>query len=83
MSYKILIDDNNYDKWHFIDSLTGNTINGNETLDMISPVNNKLFTRDYIDIVDGEVSIQRSYYRENQIPGVILLSGNKTFLAKL
>ena len=79
MSYKILIDDNNYDKWHFIDPITGNTIIENETLDRISPVNNKLFTRDYIDIIDGNVSIQRSYYRENHIPGVILLNGNKTY----
>lgn len=79
MSYKILIDDNNYDNWHFIDPITGNTIIENETLDTISPVNNKLFTRDYIDIIDGNVSIQRSYYRENHIPGVILLNGNKTY----
>jgi hypothetical protein len=79
MSYKILIDDNNYEKWHFIDPLSGNIIVGNELLDEISPVNNKLFTRDYIDIVDGNVSIQRSYYRETQIPGVILLNGNKTY----
>jgi len=78
MSYKILIDDNKYEQWHFIDTITGNTVQ-NEILDTISPVNNKLFTRDYITIENGNVSLQRSYYRTNQIPGVLLLNGNKTY----
>lgn len=80
MSYKILIDDNNYEKWHFIDPTTGNIMNNNESLEKISPINNKLFTRDYITIADnGDVTIQHSYYRDNNIPGVILLNGNKTY----
>ena len=79
MNYKILIDNHDYNNWNFIDPITGNPIKDNDLLNSIKPIEHKMFTRDYFTILDNNVKIVESYYRQVTIPGILILQGNKTY----
>ena len=78
-TYKILINDKNYESWDFIDPVTSNNIE-NDQLKTINPLKNKMFTRDYFKIVGEDVIITNSFIRNQcDIPGVLLLENNKSY----
>jgi exoribonuclease R len=78
-TYKILINDKNYESWNFMDPITSNNIES-EQLNTINPLDNKMFTRDYFKIVDNKVIITNSVLRNQcDIPGLLILENNKSY----
>lgn len=78
-TYKILINDKNYESWNFIDPLTSNNIE-NEQLTSINPLKSKMFTRDYFTIIENNVVITNSFIRNQcDIPGILILENNKSY----
>ena len=76
-SYKILIHDREYTKWDIHD-VRQYAIIDNVALD---PVKSKLFTNDIFNVEeDGTVNVVYSSIRSTpDLPGVLLLAGNKTY----
>lgn len=75
--YKIHVHDRNYNSWEIFD-----IINFNKTDNiMIDPIDLKLFTNDVFTIEnDDKIKIVHSSIRSSSaIPGVLILTGNKTY----
>jgi exoribonuclease R len=75
-SYKIYVNDRTYASWDIFDNINFCKI----AID-INPIENKLFSNDVFTISDDKsVKILHSSIRSCQsIPGVLILSGNKTY----
>ena len=75
-SYKILINDREYQEWNLVDALS---LNETEKID-IEPVKSKLFSSDIFEINDKNVNILHSSVRSMpSIPGILVLKNSKTF----
>ncbi len=75
-SYKILINDRNYQDWSLVDALS---LNETEKID-IEPTKSKLFSSDVFELHDKTVNILHSSVRSMpSIPGILVLKGNKTY----
>lgn len=78
--YKIIIEDRNYEKCSFIDSIEGNIVCNNEILNSIEPYKQRLFTQDYIKYYENEIQMVKSDIRNGKnITAVLILSNNKMF----
>lgn len=77
VSYKIIINDRNYQDWHLCDSSSLNEINKIE----IDPTKSKLFTNDVFQIDDErQLNITNSCVRTmTHISGILVLNNSKTF----
>lgn len=78
MKYKVIIHDRSYTSWSYINEESISS----ETIEIPSPLSNKLFSKDIIlyDTHKNTISIVYSNVRSgSQIAGVLLLEGNKTF----
>jgi exoribonuclease R len=75
-SYKIYVNDRNYGSWDIFDVVNYNKI----TLD-INPVECKLFSNDVFNVdINNKVNLLHSSIRSGPaMPGVLVLSGNKTY----
>ena len=75
-SYKILINDRDYQDWSLVDALS---LNETEKID-IEPVKSKLFSSDVFELHDKTVNILHSSVRSMpSIPGILVLKNSKTF----
>ena len=75
MKYKLKVDDRNYETWttHDPHSLESAEIS-------IDPVREKLFDQDIFEYDNGKLTLCHSSVRQMvNIPGVLVLSGNKTY----
>jgi exoribonuclease R len=76
LSFKIHINDRNYNSWEIFDTNKFNKINIE-----INPIANKLFSNDVFTIDENKkITILHSSIRSGPaIPGVLILNGNKTY----
>jgi hypothetical protein len=75
-NYKIIIHDRLCTNWEFID----NTYHQKVSLPITNPVTHKLFSNDVFSFIDGQINIIHSSLRIScDIPGVLILNGNKTY----
>ena len=78
-SFTISIHNRDYSAWSFHNECT-NVVVDDPLLTNINPLNAKLFNGDIITIQQDTIIHKTSPYTNNQnIPGVLLLEGNKTF----
>lgn len=78
-SFKISIHNRDYTSWSFYNECT-NAVVHNPLLNNMNPLNAKLFNGDIITIQQDTIINKTSPYTNNQnIPGVLILEGNKTF----
>ena len=75
-TYKIFIDDRNYESWHAADTVNLDKVELN-----INPHESKLFSNDIFTLDDNNsVKLLHSSIRSGSaIPGVLILAGNKTY----
>lgn len=72
MKYRVFIGDRSYSSWSFVNTQTEIT----EELPEIQPLHKKMFSRDIIE--NGEIVY--SHVKSGvQIPGILILEGNKTY----
>lgn len=78
MPYKIIIEDRSYSKWTIYDSSTFDMITPPF---FIEPSSHKLFTNDIftVDQTSSAVQIVHSSVRNGNIPGILVVNGNKTY----
>lgn len=75
VTYKIVIENRDYANWKIYDSN-----NFDKTNLQINPVENKLFSNDVFTFEKNKVNIIHSTLRSGtSIPGVLIISGNKTY----
>ena len=76
ISYKIYINDRNYSSWEVFDTNNFNKINVD-----IDPIKSKLFSNDVFTLDEQlNVNILHSSIRlGTSMPGVLILTGNKTY----
>ncbi len=76
VSYKIIINDRNYQDWHLVETLSLNEINKID----IEPTKSKLFSNDVFQIDDNKLNITYSSVRTmTHISGILVLNNSKTF----
>ena len=76
---KVLINNRDYLDYEFIDPDTNNSLL-NEDYCFINPIENKLFTNDYLELHEKNINLHYSYIREEaKMAGVLLLEDNKTY----
>lgn len=77
-TYKIFIDDRNYESWHAADTVNLDKVELN-----INPLESKLFSNDIFTLTlndNNSVKLLHSSIRSGSaIPGVLILAGNKTY----
>ncbi len=75
-SYKVFVDDRNYESWHIADTTNLIPVELN-----INPLESKLFSTDVFTIdANNKPQILHSSIRSGSaIPGVLILAGNKTY----
>jgi len=75
-NYKLYVNDRSYNSWEVFD-----TINFNKILININPIDSKLFSNDVFNIDENNtVNLLHSSIRSGPaIPGVLVLTGNKTY----
>jgi len=75
MSYKLKVDDRNYIKWNIYLSSSLRIADVS-----LNPIQHKLFDQDIFNIDDDDIRIEHSSVRQmSTIPGVLVLSGKKTY----
>jgi exoribonuclease R len=74
--YKLQIKDRNYAEWDILE-----TVNFEHVKLDINPVSNKMFSNDVFQVTENNdvVIIHSSVRRQSNIPGVLILQGNKTY----
>lgn len=75
-SYKLFVEDRNYESWHIADTLNLKPVSFN-----INPLESKMFSNDVFTVeVDNKPKLLYSSIRSGSaIPGVLILAGNKTY----
>jgi len=73
MSYKVCIEDNKYNKYHFIDN---KTLKKPEIQPEINPLDNNLFNHDIIEYTKNTCTLLHSTVRSSILPGVLVLENN-------
>ncbi len=84
MSYKIIVEDRNYNKWAISNVSSNNKSADEKELKLLDPSSLKLFSNDIFeynsDKTRSEINIIHSSVRSaNNIPAVLILDGNKTY----
>jgi len=74
--YKIYVNDRNYSSWNIFETASFQTVNL-----QINPAENKLFSNDVFSVDDAKnVNLIHSSVRSgSSMPGVLIISGNKTY----
>ena len=75
MKYKLKVDDRNYETWAAYEATSLDIVDIS-----LNPAREKLFDQDIFDYSDKQVTLQHSSVRQmKNIPGILVLSGNKTY----
>jgi hypothetical protein len=77
--YRLQIQDRDYTSWSFVDPETSTPKQLTESESIINPAILKLFSDDIIDLSTPIPVVRHSPTKSTQIPGVLILDGNKTY----